>query len=525
MLNQRRVLLRDDSGQALVIVLVVSLLCLGAVSIALTSAIGSLSLSTRYGNSSQSLLASRSGLDSELAAIRNTASVAGLPCANTGSLSVVGATSAFSVTVQYFAGGASIRGWGAVSTLGGTTPPTTATLVSTGTAPGSSQAVTMQETLSIATASAVSQALSYAIFTSSTLNLENAATINKTGASGPSPALYTGQALNCADGTATQGSVTSYGPASISANCSFAGNVVSAGTVTMGNSANVGGNVTAYGGGIAMTGNVSIGGNATATAGGISLTGSSSIAGNADGSSTITTAGSSTIAGKTTPFDGALASQVMPAAITFPPLNPTVASWQATGWTVVQVPSGTYPTCASYFQNQSSGATDPFMSQLMSAVGKIVIDAPTCAVDYSSAHSFYVDADTILEVQSLTLQNSNAFCAEASAGSMTCSSSTSRVHSLSILASPAEACTSNLQVNFADYFSFANNLSTFVYTPGQVSFANAPYINGQVLACGGFIGANSFTMTFDPTASGELAWTGAVQGITVTVLSKLVLRG
>jgi len=511
---------RDEKGSVLVLVLIISFVLVGSLAIALTTSTSNLTLSGQYGSTMQASFASQSGINAELTAMRNVNTYTSFPCSLTGSFTIPGAVSSYSVSVQYAAGATALPCTG--STLGGAVAPTTATLTSTGKAPQGSQTVIQANVAIAASGTTLSQALGYAIFTSSNLDLLNAATISQLGPN-PPPNVYAGQILTCANGTSSQGALITYDPVTLSNACSFTGSLTADGQVTMQNSAHVGGAVTAYGGGITMTGNPSITGNATATGGGISLSNSSTIGGNADASGSITLSGSSTIGGTKTANDPTLASQTIPPPISFPILNPAVTDWQSAGWNVVQIPSVTYPTCASYFQNLSSGASDPFMTQISTAAGKTAIYAPTCAVTYSRSHVFTLSADVALQVQSLTLQNSNTFY-----------STSTVVHNFSVLANASSTCsTSTVDVNLSNSSDFVSptpstnaTLNVFIYTPGEVDYANAPSMNGQILACGGFTGENGFALNFVPGAAATLPWTGTTTSPpTVTVLQKFVVKG
>jgi hypothetical protein len=370
-------------------------------------------------------------------------------------------------------------------------------------------------------AATLSGALGYAIFTASSLNLLNAATVNQSG-SNPAPNLYAGQTASCVDGISSQGGLTTYVAITLSGACSLTGSLVAGGLVTMQGSAHVGGAVTAYGGGLSMSGNPSIGGNAISTGGAMSLANSSTISGSADASGSISVTGGSTIGGTQTANDPTLASQTIPAQISFPTLNPTTTQWGAAGWTVVQIPGGAYSTCASYFQNINSGASDPFMTQISTAAAKTVVYAPTCAVTYNNAHAFTLSADVVLQVQSFILQNSNTF-----------DSTSTVVHNFSVLASPSATCGSAVDINFANSTNFISStpstnatLNVFIYSPGVVDFADAPAMSGQVLGCGGFTGENSFSLNFVPTAAAGLPWTSTTSSApTVTVTGKFLLKG
>lgn len=452
--------------------------------------------------------------------MRNVSTYSSLPCTVTGTLSVPGAVSSYSVTVQYTAGSTALTCAG--STLGGATPPTAATLTSTGTAAHGSATV-MQANVNIAAGVAtLPAAFGYAIFTSGNLSLYNGSQNDQLG-SNPPPNVYSGQTLTCANGAVSQGSVTTYQPVDLTGSCDISGGLTDAGQVTMGNSAQVGGNVISYGGGVTMTGSALVVGNATETNGNISLAGSGTIDGNAYASGTITLGGGSQVKGTQTQFDSALSSQTMPATINFPAADTTLSDWTAAGWNLVQIPNATYTTCASYFKNIASEAgpgppTDPFMTQLYTATTKTLIYAPTCNVAYSSSHTFGLNADVTLWVNTLMLSNSNTF-----------ESTSSTVHNFSVLASPSAACnttTPPVDMTFSNSTSFTSTVDALLYTQGAVDYANAPSMNGQVLACSGFTGENAFALNFVPTASAGLPWTGTTTSApTVTVLNKFVLRG
>jgi hypothetical protein len=200
----------------------------------------------------------------------------------------------------------------------------------------------------------------------------------------------------------------------------------------------------------------------------------------------------------------------MPPAVSFPVLNPSVATWQGQGWIVVQIPGS--QTCASYFQSNSSGSPDPFQSALAALTTKTVFYAPTCTPSYTRTQMFSLGADAVLQVQSLT-----------TAGSDTFQSSSSTHHDFSVLASAGTACSAaSVDVTVSNSASFASSLTTFIYTPGQVSYANSPSMTGQIVACGGITGSNSFSLTFDPSASGEIPGSSTATAPTVSVLNKFV---
>ena len=272
------------------------------------------------------------------------------------------------------------------------------------------------------------------------------------------------------------------------------------------------GNLISYGGSLAMSGSAKVSGTATETVGNVSLAGSATVTGNTYAYGTISLAGGSSIGGTQVPNDLTLSSQTMPAAVSFPVLNPSDATWLAAGWNVIDVPNSTY-TCAQYFQSNSSGAADPFQTAISTLAVKTVFDAETCNPSYTRSQTFSFAADTVLEVQTYTTANSDTYA-----------STTATHHDVSILASPGTACsTANVDVSVSNSSNFGSSLTVFIYSPGQVSYANAPSMTGQIMACGGFTGSNSFTLTFDPSASGEIPGSSSATAPTVSVTDKFVV--
>jgi len=502
----------DDRGSTLVLVLVISVFLIGVIAVSINTSNFSGTLSTQYGDTSQAALAAQSGLAVELSALRAVTVYTSFPCGSfSGTLSAPGATSSYSGAVTYYPSGTNPSALTCSgSTLGGSTTPATATILSTGTAPHGSP-TTMEETIAIATTSTPAQALGYALFTANSLNLTGAATVNNSGVNVAN--VYSGGTLTCGTGDSIGGAVTTYGTVNFTGTCSIAG-LTASGAVTLGNSAVVNGNVISYAGPLSLSGSAKITGNGTETNGNITLAGSGKIVGNAYASGTITV-GSGSIGGTQTPLDSSLSSQTMPAAVSFPVLNPSVATWQGQGWNVLQIPgtiNGTAYTCATYFQSNSSGAADPFQTAIAALTGKTVFYAPTCTPSYTRTQTFNFAADSVLQVQSFTTANSDTY-----------QSTTTTHHDFSILANAGTACsTANVDVSVSNSSNFTSSLSVFIYSPGQVSYANAPSMTGQIVACGGITGSNSFTLTFDPSASGEIPGSSTATAPSVTVLNKFV---
>lgn len=366
---------RTESGQALVIVLIVALLLITTLVAALASARAGLAQSNGYTAEAQGEMAAQTGLATEITAMRNASTYGALPCDLTGALGVTGATSSYAVVVTYSAAGTQLACPPTVgTTLGGITAPTNATLTASGKAPHGITAV-MREDLGIVVNSSTSAALGYAIFTENSVNLVDAATL-QTGTA--TPDIYAGGQVTCASRTASTGNlVTQYAQGIVlSGTCSFGGNLTSAGPVNMQGSALVTGNVISYGGNtagtscsggspyysICLSGNPLIVGNATETNGSIEVP-NGRIAGNAYATGTISITNGGTLGGTKNPNDSALSSQTMPAVIAFPAIT-----LPSTGWNIVSIPNSSY-TCATYFaniDNEDSGSRvvfpDPFQS-------------------------------------------------------------------------------------------------------------------------------------------------------------------
>jgi len=465
--------------------------------------------STQYDNTSQAGLAAQSGLAVELSAMRNVSAFTSFPCgAFSGTLAAPGARSSYAGTATYYPSGSNPTALTCSgSTLGGSTPPATATVLSTGTAPHGTP-TTMEVQIAVATTSTPAAALGYALYTSNALNLSGAATVSNS--SGNTANAYSGGTMTCGTGDTIPGSVTSYVVVSLTGSCSIGG-LTASGQVTLANSATVNGNLISYGGPLTMSGTTEVTGTATETSGNIGLSGSADIVGNTAASGTITIAGGATIGGTKTPNDAALTSQTMPAAVSFPVLNPSDVTWMLQGWTVIDVPNSSY-TCAQYFVSNTNGAPDPFQTAISTLGSKTVFDAETCNPSYTRSQTFQFAADTVLEVQTLTTAGSDAFA-----------STTATHHDFSLLASPGTACSAaNVAVTVSNQANFASSLTVFVYSPGQVSYANSPSMTGQITACGGITGSSSFALTFDPSASGEIPGSSSVTAPTVSVINKFV---
>ncbi|MHB1988090.1 MAG: hypothetical protein ACYCSF_08905 [Acidimicrobiales bacterium] len=546
----------------MVLVLIVSVLMISALGVAVSAAESGLHYSAMFKTDSQGEMAAQTGLATELTEMEDASSYTGFPCTLDNQLNVPGAASAYSATVAYSDNGTALPCSG--STLGGTTAPTNATLTSTGKAPQGSTVV-MKEDVQIAVTPTTPAEVGYAIFTSNNIELANdpqlytGTCVMGSNPPGPcTPDIYAGQAVTCANGMTTSGNVTTYNPVDLAGACTIGGNLTSAASVQLQNSATVKGYVKSYGGNTAATscgytnsgtrknpvytyyaiclsGISAIDGNATETNGNIEVP-DGTIGGNAYASGTISVSGGGVITGTQTPGDSALSSETMPPESTFPTLTlPT------SGWNVVSIPNSTY-TCAQYFQsisNEASGTSvafpDPFQQALESQSTKTIYDAPSCDVAYSNAQVFALNptgGDAVLDVASLTLNNSNTFCEESAQNSDTCSTATSPGPSLVLEAngpppvSPATytCSTSTVDMTFNNSTVFEPNVDVLLYSLGQVQYANSSGMTGQIQACGGLTGTNSFSLTFDNQAADEI-YGGGTSSITISVEDKYIASG
>ena len=273
--------------------------------------------------------------------------------------------------------------------------------------------------------------------------------------------------------------------------------------------------------GSSVTGNVT----AACLASSGNIVNSTTVGGVADASGTISGSGSF---GSKAANDAALASVQAPATVSSPAIESDPS--QYTGYTVYNVPNSTY-TCAQSFASTSHG--DGFRTVIASISTATIGNAPTCqSTDCSNAQTydtamnsydlhgtpFLVNNNLILWVTSIAFTNTRTF-----------QSTVSMVHDFSILGKVSPTSTrapGTVNVSSANQTEFNSSLHVFVHSYGAVNHSNdLQTMDGQVFACGGFSGTNSFTLSFDPTAAAQLLWTGVGSQGAVTVTGKFVLRG
>jgi hypothetical protein len=523
---------RDDSGQALVLVLVVTSLIVIFLTAVVGSVVSGLATSTTYTRTNQAQLAAQTGIATELASMRSVATYTALPCGGTGSIGLAGATSAYSVVVTYFGAGSPLTCTGSV--LGGSTPPSLAHLVSTGTATGGLASHVVAD-ISIAVAGVTGPFPGYAIFTHGVADFTNVTVLDNS-SYGPAD-VYADGLVTCNNAITSQGSLITYDSVDVlnlHNACTFT-NLVAAGAVQLSNGSNITGNITTYGTstaggcsgtwGICASNGITIGGNATAigTNAGIGLSNNATIDGNADAEGLVNP-GPGTIKGATTQNDSSLASRHIDTdypPITFPTYDPDPGTWAANLWSVIIVGQPGYQSCSSFFADTTD---DPFMDAMAGASNQTVIYAPTCAVALTHTRAFQLGANIALQVSSLTLTNADTF-------DPTHQGTKNNPVSLDfdILAGADQKCsTSTLDISFANNTEFApipssdpySTINTLIYSEGEVNFTNLNAFYGQIMACGGFTSTNALTLTYSPLAGEALAGLGGPAIPTIAVKDK-----
>jgi hypothetical protein len=79
-------------------------------------------------------------------------------------------------------------------------------------------------------------------------------------------------------------------------------------------------------------------------------------------------------------------------------------------------------------------------------------------------------------------------------------------------------------MTFNNATDFESNIDVLLYSMGEISYANDAAMTGQIQACGGLIGSNSFQLSFDPSAA-EMVYSTPASGITISVIDKYVASG
>lgn len=523
-----------DDGSILVMVLAISFLLVGLVTVSLAVTRSSANVSYRYQASTSARLVAESGIAAAFDEMSNVASTSVLPCTLSGAPGA--GSSSYSVTVAYEAGSTPISCTGGSpvgSELGTSTAPTKATLLSVGSSPGGGT-VTIEEVTTLSTANPLAPAYDYAIMTPGTMPLSVDASIYKS-ASGQPANLYSGQTFQCTNSVLDQGSVlTSTTPLSLSSGCDISGSLTAQGSISITNSAVIGGTATAIGGSIDMTSGGHIVGNAYATGGDINLNHDSVvIGGNAYATGGILELGPGYISGSQYPNDASIASMTMPPAPTFPTLDPTVTAWGNDNYTVIQVPgpdplTGTTTSCSTYFVDQyvyvpgvgEEHLPSPFVADVNAATTPIVVYAPTCN---PSVGTNLVETGSSTPGSTFNMHANVAVVVNTFSdwGSMVWQPATGVASpDLSLIA----LSSSSSAISLTNETDFTPAVSTLLYTPGTVDFSVTGTMTGQVLAGTSFSATNSFSMTYSTAAAASLPGTTVPGTPTLTPTSQFLLR-
>ncbi len=526
---------RDDEGSILVMVLAISFLLVGLVTVSLASTRSSASTSYGYQANTSARLVAESGIAASFDQMENAPSAVSLPCSVSGTTGASGQS--YAVTVSYMAGSTALpctAGNPVGSELGTSSTPTEATLTSVGAAPGGGT-VAMRERVQLAATNPLAPAYDYAIMTPGTMPLSVDASVYKS-ASGQPANLYSGQTFQCTNTVLDQGSVlTATTPLALSSGCDITGSLTAEGDISVTNSAVIGGTATAIGGSIDMSSGGQILGNAYATGGSIDLSNNPvTIGGNAYATGGILQTAKATIGGAQYPDDASIANMSMPPAPAFPTLDPTVAQWQAKGYTVIPVPgvdplTGATTSCSTYFVDQyvyvpgkgEQHLPSPFVEDVDQASFPIVVDAPTCNADNIGSSlvepggtvagsTFNMSANVAVVVN--TFQDYGSMVWQPSAGLGT--------QDLSILA----LSSSSTAISLTNSTDFTSGVDTLLYTPGTVDFSVEGTMTGQVLAGTSFSATNAFSMTYSTAAASSLPGTTVTGPSVLTPTSEYLLR-
>jgi hypothetical protein len=507
-----------DAGQALILVLVISLISVAAAGIAIQASAISGTATASYANTVQSRLAAETGINATLAKITAATTPAGL----VQTLSSTGSTWTWTTTSTF----ATATGT-ALTTFPLSVWPATTAITSIGTMKGVTVKMTEDANITApsSTTTTLLPAFNYAVFTPGAIGINSSASIAE-GTSGQSADVMAGGGSTCTNGISIQGNLYSYATAALDLNsgCSITYGLYATSGVVISGAVNVGGSVTSYGnGGIAMNGGGAIGGNATSTGGNIALSGGSpSIKGGAYAygtttwnSAPISATNGSGLVGMYYPGDTALSSQTITPEPSFPVItDPTQATWATSGYTnYILVGASSVTTngvvnttynCSNYFATQYLAAygygpsASAFSLAVNGATTPTVIDASAC----SNPNFQYGSVS-----QTFSLQTNIVFLTNGMTGSTssTWASSSSTSHDLSIIVPAPE--TGNLY--FTSTSTFASSLSTFLYTEGSFQANSTPTFNGQVMAQGSaglYSGdsvylTNAYALTFSNAAA------------------------
>lgn len=526
---------RDDDGQALIIVLILSLALITMVTFAVSSGVANLNSSANYANSSQAQLTAYSGLSNATSAMAGK-TVANLPCLIAGNMPLpqtAGGNSTYSVTIAYYDATGTYLACnvaGPPLTFGTGSPPgvpVSAILTSTGTSPKTTPVV-MTETMSIAATAQLLPAFYFALFSPSTVRMTQSVHVTQMKSGPPEPGIVYpepgsvyGDWFALVNTTFIQGNFTSYSSEHFTSSVNISGNLYVQGDVQFDKSSTITGNVYAIGGSVTFKSTAIIGGSIYAIAngrvGGTIDAGSQvvTVGGDLDATGSITTSSNTTIAGSINPNDTnpAFTALVMPDQVYFPQLIPTVASLQAAGYTVIQVPSS---SCTTFF---SAAVFYSFLTGLLSSTNTAIY-APTC---------------TLQPFMPLVPVNTNMLWVLGGIQAISDVTFTSfglplfpstATYDLSIIVPYGTLCKPSGDITFIKSLSVDPRINFLFYTPCNVRFTNVlATMNGQVLADQGITSVNDLNLNFDNLAGFMVPGATGDPVAIVTVESKTVSSG
>ena len=524
---------RDDGGQALIVVLILSVALITMVTFAVSSSIANLNSSANYANASQAQLTAYSGLSQATNAMAGK-TIATLPCSwppppsTYGTMPLprtAGGDATYSVTIAYFSDNAAT-----VPLACNAGAPASAILTSRGTSPKTTP-VTMKETVSVAATPQLLPAFAFAMFSPGTVQLTSNVAVDQTtcppsGPPAPCASVYGGTLSECTNGTVIEGDVLSYSNVNVNSSCTIYGNLYVQGNVSISNTVHIKGNVYAYGGSVSLTSTPTIDGSIYAIAGSSgggtinANTNAVTVHGNLDATGSITNISKATIGGSVVPNDAAIAGWTMPAQVPFPQMSPTPDSLSATGagggYHVIQVGNTLLGqvSCDVFFLPATLVS---LIDSLKST--KTAIYAPTCTPSMTGLGiltPYIVSTDMIWVLGGFEANGTTDFVA---------SPLTLTTYNLSIIVPYGTSCKKGGGITFTNNTQFDSRINVLLYTPCTADFTVNPSMNGQILALLGISATNQFTLNFDNLAALDVPGASYPSAPVVTVRSKTVSSG
>jgi Tfp pilus assembly protein PilX len=565
----------EESGFALVFVMLLSVVLMTMLIFAVSSSVGNLNTAANFSNVNQAQNTAMSGLSDATNKMATALAVTGLPCSASSAVdpplllpTVQNTSATYNVSITYTAAGSSDP---CTPGSGPSTTPDAAILVSTGTtAAGTPQVktVVMREAMTIAaTPGSLTAPFTYAMFSSQTLNIEAGLNVNSpstcigpNGVVEPSPCAntYGNVVNNCQGNSLIQGSVQ-VGTAlvatlTIGNQCEVKGDIFVAGNVILKNGATVDGSIHAYGGDVTLEDSSSVGGSIYASTiagpggGTINidpnpinqlfclLLGCDSVDGSLYAANTVT----SVIGGVTQTIHNLLPlvqvagtvnvgypSGSMPAAPTtqtIPQLNPTALTLSLTAgdsatptphdYTVICIGGTNAPGCSSF--QPSCSTFQATVTAAFPATQPTAIFAPTCVVTTSGNSTFTLGSNEIWVVGGFS--NGGGLTVQASVSGQT--------HDLGVVVSASLSLCPLADISLNGNTSiFAASVKIALFTPCNVNINGDQTIYGQMLAGENITTKGNVTLNYDQSGSKYLPGAYGSPTPTPTVTGKTVTNG